>query len=50
MKQTVRIKKGDEPERTEQRDLPAGSYTLVINILDKVSQNTGIKTLDITVK
>jgi len=50
MKQTVRIKKGEEPERTEQRDLPAGSYTLVINILDKVSQNTGVKTLDITVK
>jgi hypothetical protein len=25
MKQTVKIKKGDEPERTEQRDLPAGS-------------------------
>jgi hypothetical protein len=50
MKQTVRIKKGDEPERTEQRDLPAGSYILVINILDKVSQNTGVKTIDITVK
>jgi len=50
MKQTVRIKKGEEPERIEQRDLPAGSYTLFINILDKVSQNTVVKTVDITVK
>ena len=50
MKQTVKIKKGEEPERIEQRDLPAGNYTLVINILDKVSQYTGVKTVDITVK
>jgi hypothetical protein len=50
MKQTVRIKKGEEPERTEQRDLPAGSYTLVINILDKISQYTGVKTVELTVK
>jgi hypothetical protein len=50
MKQTVRVKKGTEPERIEQRDLPAGSYTLVINILDKISQNTGVKTVDLTVK
>jgi hypothetical protein len=50
MKQTVKIKKGEEPERVEQRDLPAGSYTLFINILDKTSQNTVVKTLDITVK
>jgi hypothetical protein len=50
MKQTVKIKKGDEPERIEQRDLPAGSYTLFINILDKTSQNSVVKTLDITVK
>jgi hypothetical protein len=50
MKQTVRIKKGTEPERIEQRDLPAGSYTLVINILDKISQNSGVKTVDLTVK
>ncbi|MBP1767524.1 MAG: hypothetical protein H6P98_1639 [Candidatus Aminicenantes bacterium] len=50
MKQTVKIKKGDEPERIEQRDLPAGSYTLVISVLDKASQNSVVKTLDITVK
>jgi len=50
MKQTVKIKKGDEPERIEQRDLPAGSYTLVINVLDKTSQSSVVKTLDITVK
>jgi hypothetical protein len=50
MKQTVRIKKGDEPERIEQRDLPAGSYTLVISVLDKTSQNSVVKTLDIAVK
>jgi hypothetical protein len=50
MKQTVKIKKGEEPERIEQRDLPAGSYTLVINILDKVSQNSVVKKIDITVK
>jgi len=50
MKQTVKVKKGEEPERIEQRDLPAGSYTLVINILDKVSQNSVVKKVDITVK
>ena len=50
MKQTVKIKKGEEPERIEQRDLPAGSYTLVISILDKVSQNSVAKKVDITVK
>lgn len=50
MKQTVKIKKGDEPEKIEQRDLPAGSYTLYINMLDKVSQNTGVKTVEVTVK
>lgn len=50
MKQTVKIKKGDEPEQIEQRDLPAGDYTLVINLLDKVSQNTGVKTVGFTVK
>jgi hypothetical protein len=50
MKQTVKIKKGDEPERTELRDLPAGTYSLVVNILDKVSQNSGVKTVDITVQ
>jgi hypothetical protein len=50
MKQTVKIKKGDEPERTEQRDLPAGSYKLVINMLDKVSQRTGVQTVDFTVE
>jgi hypothetical protein len=50
MKQTVRIKKGDEPERVEQRNLPAGSYTLSVSVLDKVSQNSVVKTINITVK
>jgi len=50
MKQTVKIKKGDEPEKIEQRDLPAGSYTLVINMLDKISQNAGVQTVDFTVQ
>jgi hypothetical protein len=50
MKQTVKIKEGDEPERIEQRDLAAGDYTLVISLLDKVSQITGVKTVDFTVK
>jgi hypothetical protein len=49
MKQTVKIKKGEE-ERIEQRDLPAGHYTLVINMIDKVSQNTAVKTIDFEVK
>lgn len=49
MKQTVKIKKGEE-ERIEQRDLPAGQYTLVINLLDKISQNKVAKTIDFEVK
>jgi hypothetical protein len=49
MKQTVKIKKGEE-ERIEQRDLPAGNYTLVISILDKVSQKSAVKTIDFEVK
>ncbi len=49
MKQTVKIKKGEE-ERIEQRDLPAGPYTLVISMLDKTSQKSGVKTIDFEVK
>lgn len=49
MKQTVKIKKGEE-ERIEQRDLPAGSYTLVIDVLDKISKKTTVKTIDFEVK
>jgi hypothetical protein len=49
MKQTVKIKKGEE-ERIEQRDLPAGNYTLVISMLDKVSQKSAVKTIDFEVK
>jgi hypothetical protein len=49
MKQTVRIKKGEE-ERIEQRDLPPGKYILVINMIDKVSQSTALKTIDFEVK
>lgn len=49
MKQTVKITKGEE-ERIEQRDLPAGNYTLVINMLDQSSQKSGVKTVDFEVK
>lgn len=49
MKQTVKIKKGEE-ERIEQRDLPAGNYTLVIDILDKISKKTTVKSIDFEVK
>jgi hypothetical protein len=49
MKQTVKIKRGEE-ERIEQRDLPAGNYTLVISMLDKSSQKSGIKTIDFEVR
>jgi hypothetical protein len=45
MKQTLLIKKGDE-ERTETRDLPAGSYTFVMKIEDKVSGLKGEKKID----
>jgi hypothetical protein len=45
IKQTLIIKKGDE-ERTETRDLPAGSYTFVIKIQDKVSGLKGEKKID----
>ncbi|MBM3309877.1 MAG: hypothetical protein FJY80_00030 [Candidatus Aminicenantes bacterium] len=42
LKQTLLIKKGDE-ERTETRDLPAGDYTFVIKVEDKVSGLKGEK-------
>ena len=42
LKQTLLIKKGDE-ERTETRDLPAGEYTFVIKVEDKVSGLKGEK-------
>lgn len=48
LKQTLLIKKGDE-ERTETRDLPAGDYTFVIKILDKVSGLKGEKKIDFKV-
>ena len=49
LKQTVQIKKGEET-RSETRDLPAGSYTLVLKIADKVSGLMGEKKVDFTVK
>lgn len=49
MKQTVKIKKGEE-ERVEQRDLPAGNYTLMIDVLDKISKKTTVKTIDFEMK
>jgi len=49
LKQTVKIK-DEKGERTEQRDLPAGKYTLAITITDKVSGNKGVKTVDFEMK
>lgn len=49
LKQTVKIK-DDKGERTEQRDLPAGKYTLVISILDKATQNKATKNVEFEVK
>jgi hypothetical protein len=49
LKQTVKIK-DDKGERTEQRDLAAGSYTLVIKITDNVSKLTTTKTIDFEMK
>ncbi len=49
MKQTLQIKKGEET-RSETRDLPAGSYTLVLKIADKVSGLKVEKKVDFTVK
>jgi hypothetical protein len=48
-KQTLQIKSGDQV-RTESRDLPAGAYTMVLKITDKVSGLTGEKKIDFTVK
>lgn len=53
LKQTVIIKSPDiKPagEKTEQRDLPAGNYTLVITAQDKISGNSVTKTVDFEVK
>ncbi len=49
LKQTVRIK-DDKGERTEQRDLPPGNYTLAISIKDLVSGNSGAKTVNFEMK
>lgn len=49
LKQTLEIKQGDQV-RTESKDLPPGSYTLVIKIADKVSGKTVTKTTDFTMK
>lgn len=49
LKQTLQIKQG-ENVRQEVRDLPAGSYTFVMKIKDKVSGNTGEKRIDFSVK
>ncbi len=49
LKQTLQIKQGEDV-RQEVRDLPAGAYTFVMKIKDKVSGNTGEKRLDFTVK
>ncbi len=49
LKQTVQIKTGEEV-KTEQRDLAAGNYTLIIKIDDKVSGKSVSKTVDFEVK
>lgn len=49
LKQTVKIK-DEKGERTEQRDLPAGQYTLVVTMTDKVSGNKGVKTENFEMK
>jgi hypothetical protein len=49
LKQTVKIK-DDKGERTEQRDLPPGNYTLVVTITDKISGNRVVKTMDFEMK
>lgn len=49
MKQTVSIK-SEEGERTEQRDLEAGTYTLHITIEDKVTGSSVKKSVDIEVQ
>jgi hypothetical protein len=49
LKQTVKIKTGEE-ERTEQRDLAPGNYTLVIKVDDKISGRSVIKNVDFEVK
>ncbi len=49
LKQTV-IVKDDKGERTEQRDLAAGTYSLVIKIKDKVSGMTAEKKIPLIVK
>jgi hypothetical protein len=49
LKQTVIIK-SQAGERTEERDLTAGTYTLEIKVLDKISENSVTKTVDFEVK
>jgi hypothetical protein len=49
MKQTVLIKTEKEQKR-EQRDLPAGKYTLSLKILDKISNLAMEKTVDFEVR
>jgi hypothetical protein len=49
LKQTLQSKKGEET-RTETRDLPAGNYTLVLKIADKVSGLKCEKKIDFSVK
>jgi hypothetical protein len=48
LKQTVLIK-NDQGEKQEARDLPAGKYTLVISIKDKIGGSTVEKTIDFEV-
>ena len=49
LKQTLSVKSASG-ERTESKDLPPGDYTLLIKILDKVSNKTATKTIDFTMK
>ncbi len=49
LKQTVKISDG-KTERTEQRDLAAGKYVMVINIKDKISNLTTVAKLPFEIK
>jgi len=49
MKRPIQITKGTEVSQ-EEKDLPAGSYTLTLKIADKISGKTCVKAIDFTVK
>ncbi len=50
LKQTLQTKEGDKVVKTEQRDLPPGTYTFVAKITDKTTGLAVEKRTDFTVK